>query len=579
MRAEDASGGPSAEAAALLARLHDLRSHQLSGELQRVHAGAGDASTFVGSRDRAASQLLQLGALAPAAALAEAFHEYTVLAKLCRPDLAVEAGGAPSLGTADAEALQWRLLRKYVAAAPPEPPLYDGEEAAADAFPRALCAAYCAGGARAQGLLRLPEAAGAAAAGWGGGGGGGGEALRVKLSVALATFLRDSPTHKPLAWVRLVGEGRHGAAAATLYEHALEEGRPAATREAALALGKLAHLAHALPAGGGVGGDAAALEALPPIEGVRAPAAEAAAGALRGSQADTLAVRLGDVADEHHCARVQAAYAPAAAGVGELVTTLLDLAAQAAATGAVTVDGKTVDADAASFGRLALDVADNTAWRHPPAPNGTPNPQQRRRVVAILASLMEASAVAAMGGDAGGGGGGGGAWVKWWKASAAEWKTLATRGTERERCAEIGLRTGEREESPELSPAPLPLCRYARLADLALFDALVYQELRERPGARLTVGERGLLPELLAYSGDGALNFSDKGRLLRDAQDGAVQLVDEVRRRGLLAELARRPDGLSAKGALAILDDASAAAPAESSGFELVPSAIAMDVA
>ena len=51
------------------------------------------------------------------------------------------------------------------------------------------------------------------------------------------------------------------------------------------------------------------------------------------------------------------------------------------------------------------------------------------------------------------------------------------------------------------------------------------------------------------------------------------------RRRGLLAELARRPDGLSAKGALAILDDASAAAPAESSGFELVPSAIAMDVA
>ena len=69
------------------------------------------------------------------------------------------------------------------------------------------------------------------------------------------------------------------------------------------------------------------------------------------------------------------------------------------------------------------------------------------------------------------------------------------------------------------------------------------------------------------------------GRLLRDAQDGAVQLVDEVRRRGLLAELARRPDGLSAKGALAILDDASAAAPAESSGFELVPSAIAMDVA
>ena len=68
VRAEDASGGPSAEVAALLARLHDLRSHQLSGELQRVHAGAGDASTFVGSRDRAASQLLQLGALAPAAA-------------------------------------------------------------------------------------------------------------------------------------------------------------------------------------------------------------------------------------------------------------------------------------------------------------------------------------------------------------------------------------------------------------------------------------------------------------------------------------------------------------------------------
>ena len=76
----------------------------------------------------------------------------------------------------------------------------------------------------------------------------------------------------------------------------------------------------------------------------------------------------------------------------------------------------------------------------------------------------------------------------------------------------------------------------------------MYQELRERPGARLTVGERGLLPELLAYAADGALNFADMGRLLRDAQDGAVQLVDEVRRRGLLAELARRPDGLSAKG-------------------------------
>ena len=48
------------------------------------------------------------------------------------------------------------------------------------------------------------------------------------------------------------------------------------------------------------------------------------------------------------------------------------------------------------------------------------------------------------------------------------------------------------------------------------------------------MGERGLLPELLAYAADGALNFADMGRLLRDAQDGAVQLVDEVRRRGLL---------------------------------------------
>ena len=67
--------------------------------------------------------------------------------------------------------------------------------------------------------------------------------------------------------------------------------------------------------------------------------------------------------------------------------------------------------------------------------------------------------------------------------------------------------------------------RYARLSELALFDALVYQELRERDEARLTVGERGLLGELLAYAADGALNFADMHRLLRDAQDGAVAIV------------------------------------------------------
>ena len=180
--------------------LHEERLHGLLYRLKLAATVDKEGSTFARSsptkppalvafqagRDQAAAALLAIGALPPAARLAEEMHDYKTLSLLCtRPPPALPPQLLRGRRVVSGVELRHELLARLV---PPPPPLYDHEERAQPPFVDELClACYELGSLGCRELLRLPEDY---------------PFLAPHLRAFLATYPR-------LYWLHLVDEAAH----------------------------------------------------------------------------------------------------------------------------------------------------------------------------------------------------------------------------------------------------------------------------------------------------------------------------------------------------------------------------------